>query len=257
MRRVWHATGVPASHPPLLDARHRDMVSHMGETIEFSDHDGNPAKGYLATPSGGVGPGVIVIQEWWGVVDQIETTCDRFADAGFVALAPDLYDGVVVPLHEPDEAAKEMMALEMDVAARDLSGAVDALLERSTGETVGVIGFCMGGGLALVLGTLRPDAVAAVIPCYGVHPWEASKPDYTKTTAATQIHCAALDGSFTPDDAEQLAGTLSALGHEVELHVYPGCDHAFFNEDRPEVFDEAAAALLFERSAAFLRDHLT
>lgn len=233
------------------------MVGLMGEMIEFNDHDGEPVRGYLAMPPGGSGPGVIVIQEWWGVVDQIEATCDRFAEAGFVALAPDLYDGVVVPLHEPDEAAKEMMSLEMDVAANDLSGAVDALLERSSGTTVGVIGFCMGGGLALVLGTLRPDAVAAVIPCYGVHPWEASKPDYAKTTAATQIHCAALDSSFTPDDAERLVGTLAGLGHEVELHLYPGCDHAFFNEDRPEVFDEDAASSLFERAVTFLRDHLS
>src|SRR5580698_10898526 len=134
----------------------------MGETVEFPSN-GSTAGGYLAIPGSGSGPGVIVIQEWWGLVDHIRDVCDRFAAAGFVALAPDLYHGVTVA--EPDEAGKAMMALKMDQAARDMSGAVDAVLQRSTGDHVGVIGFCMGGGLALVLATQRPDAVAAVVPC--------------------------------------------------------------------------------------------
>ena len=144
----------------------------MGERIE-SASNGSQTGGYLATPTGGApgNVGVLVLQEWWGLVDQITRTCDRFADAGFTALAPDLYHGTEVPLSEPDEAAKTMMALKMDEAAKELSGAVDELLRRTGRPSIGVVGFCMGGGLALVLGCQRPDAVAAVVPAYGVIPW--------------------------------------------------------------------------------------
>ena len=158
------------------------------------------AVGYLATPTSGNGPGLIVIQEWWGLVDHIKDVCDRFAEAGFVALAPDLYHGVTVA--EPDEAGKAMMALKMDQAARDMSGAVDALLQPSTGDHVGVIGFCMGGGLALVLATQRPDAVAAVVPCYGVIAWPDAQPDYSQLSAAVLGHYAGNDDFFTPAAAE-------------------------------------------------------
>src|SRR6202034_1470057 len=112
----------------------------MGEMIEFVSN-GSTAGGYLATPESGGGPGVIVIQEWWGLVDHIRDVCDRFAAAGYVALAPDLYHGVTIA--EPDEAGKAMMALRMDQAARDMSGAVDELLRQSGVERIGVIGFCM------------------------------------------------------------------------------------------------------------------
>jgi carboxymethylenebutenolidase len=228
----------------------------MGTRVHFSDNEGGSVAGYLATPASGQGPGVIVIQEWWGLIEQITRTCDRLAERGFVALAPDLYEGRVVPLGEPDEAAKQMMALQLDQAAASLSGAVDLLQERSGQSRVGVIGFCMGGGLALVLAAVRPDAVAAVVPCYGVLPWPEVHPDYEEMTAATQIHCAGRDGSFTPEAAEELVGTLSALGKEVELHLYPDADHAFFNEDRPEVYDPAAAELLFDRATTFLAQQL-
>ena len=224
----------------------------MGEIIEFEIEDGARAKGYLAVPRAGSGPGVVVIQEWWGLIDQIKGVCDRLADEGFLALAPDLYDGRAVPLEEPDEAAKEMMSLQLSDAASDLSGAVDLLIERSGSQRVGVIGFCMGGGLAMVLAASRPDAVAAAIPCYGVLPWPEGHPDYSTLTAATQIHCAGLDASFTPEAAEELAGTLSGLGKEVELHLYPSSDHAFFNEDRPEVYDPEASEALWSRAVPFL-----
>src|ERR1700678_3513743 len=115
----------------------------MGEMVEFASN-GSTAGGYVATPESGSGPGVIVIQEWWGLVPHITDVCDRFAAAGFVALAPDLYRGKKTT--EPDEAGKEMMALQLDRAARAMSGAVDELRRRSGHETLGVVGFCMGGG---------------------------------------------------------------------------------------------------------------
>jgi carboxymethylenebutenolidase len=226
----------------------------MGEMIEFPSN-GTSGSGYLAVPGGGQGPGVLVIQEWWGLVDHIKEVCDRFAEAGFVALAPDLYHGVTVT--EPDEAGKAMMAMKMDGAARDLSGAVDELVRRSAGQQVGVIGFCMGGGLALVLATQRPDAVAAVVPCYGVIPWPDAQPDYAAMSAALLGHYAEKDDFFTPEAAAALGEQLRALGKEAEIFVYPGTDHAFFNDTRPEVHDAEASALLWERSLAFFSSRLS
>ena len=229
----------------------------MGERIEFRS-GGGTASGYLAVPDGGSAgtAGVLVLQEWWGLVDQITRTCDRFAEAGFTALAPDLYHGTAVPLSEPDEAAKHMMALEMGEAAAHLSGAVDELLVRTGRPSIGVVGFCMGGGLALVLACQRPDAVAAVVPAYGVIPWPDAQPDYSTMTAAVLGHVAALDGSFTPEAAGELEARLTGLGLDATFHVYPGVDHAFFNEDRPEVYDAAAAGLLWDRTVSFLAAQL-
>ncbi len=227
----------------------------MGEHIEFQSNGGT-ASGYLATPTMPGGPGIVVIQEWWGVVDQIRHTCDRFAEIGFTALAPDLYHGTEVPLTEPDEAAKEMMALRMDQAAKDLSGAVEEVLRRAGRNEVGVIGFCMGGGLALVLGTQRPDAVKAIVPAYGLIPWPDARPDYSKLAGAVQGHAAGRDDFFTPDAARELEAELRALGKDVEFFHYDDADHAFFNEDRPEAYDAAAAGLLWDRSVAFFHQHL-
>jgi carboxymethylenebutenolidase len=227
----------------------------MGELIEFASN-GTTAGGYLAVPAGGPGPGVIVIQEWWGLVDHITDVCDRFAAAGFVALAPDLYHGQKVAPTEPDEAGKAMMAMKMDQAGRDMSGAVDELLRRSAGDHVGVIGFCMGGGLALVLATQRPDAVAAVVPCYGIIPWPDAQPDYASMSAAVLGHYAANDTFFTPEAANALGDQLRALGKSAEMVVYPDTDHAFFNDTRPEVYDAAAAGQLWERTLAFFSEHL-
>jgi carboxymethylenebutenolidase len=221
--------------------------------IEFPSN-GSSAVGYLASPPEG-GSGVIVIQEWWGLVDHIKEVCDRLAAAGFMALAPDLYHGVTVA--EPDEAGKAMMALQMDRAARDMSGAVDELVRRSGHAHVGVVGFCMGGGLAIVLATQRPDAVAAVVPCYGVIPWPDAQPDYSAMTAALQGHYAGKDDFFTPEAALELEQKLHALGKEVEVFIYPNVDHAFFNDTRPEVYAPEEAALVWERALSFLAAHLS
>ena len=149
-----------------------------------------------------------------------------------------------------------MMALNLQQAGKDLSGAVDAVLARSSGAGVGVVGFCMGGGLSLVLGTQRPDAVRAVSSFYGVIPWPDAQPDWSAMAAATQLHIAEHDAFFTPAAAQQLASTLEGLGKEVALHVYDGTDHAFFNDDRPEVHDAAAAATAWDRTLTLFRSRL-
>jgi carboxymethylenebutenolidase len=229
----------------------------MGEMIEFPSNGGT-GHGYMATPATGAGStsGILVLQEWWGLVDQITRTCDRFAEAGFSALAPDLYHGTKVPLTEPDEAGKQMMALSMDTAAKDLSGAVDELIRRTGRPHVGVIGFCMGGGLALVLATQRPDAVKAVVPAYGLIPWPDARPDYAAMDAAVLGHAAGDDDYFTPEAARQLEAELRGLGKDVEFHIYPGAGHAFFNEDRPEAYHEESAGQLWDRSTEFFRNTL-
>ncbi|MDQ1446090.1 MAG: carboxymethylenebutenolidase [Acidimicrobiaceae bacterium] len=227
----------------------------MGEIVEFPSN-GTTGQGYLATPDGGEGPGVVVIQEWWGLVDHIKGVCNRFAAEGFVALAPDLYHGESTT--EPDEAGKKMMALNIEKAAKDMSGAVDYLRDRSTsaGGGVGVIGFCMGGGLALVLACQRPDAVKAVAPFYGVIPWPEAQPDYSNLAAAVQGHYAEKDDFANAESVRALEAQLKQAGTDVEMFIYPGADHAFFNDTRPEVYDAAAAQQSWDRVLAFLRSHL-
>ena len=225
----------------------------MGEMIEFPSN-GKPGTGYLAVPQTGSGPGVVVMQEWWGIVPHIKDVCDRFAAAGFTALAPDLYHGKVTT--EPDEAGKYMMALEVGRATKDMSGAVDELVRRTGRAKVGAVGFCMGGGLALALAVARPDAVAAVAPFYGVIGWPEAAPDYASMTAAVQGHYAERDDYAAPPASRALEAQLKDLGKEVEIFIYPGTQHAFFNDTRPEVYDAGASRQAWERVIPFFHRHL-
>ena len=226
----------------------------MGELIEYPS-DGTSGQGYLAIAEGGTGPGVVVVQEWWGLVPHIEDLCDRFAAEGFLALAPDFYHGKATT--EPDEAGKLMMAMELPKAAKDFSGAVDVLLERSGRQSVGAVGFCMGGGLALVLATQRPDAVHAVVPFYGLIPWPEAQPDWSALDAAVLGHFAENDGFASAEYVAQLEASLRDAGNDdVTTYVYPGTEHAFFNDTRPEVYDAAASRLAWERTLEFLRARL-
>ena len=225
----------------------------MGESVEFPSN-GTTGHGYLAVPASGSGPGVVVIQEWWGLVDHIRDVCDRLAAEGFVALAPDLYHGETTT--EPDEAGKKMMALQIDKAGKDMSGAVDLVRERSTGEGVGVIGFCMGGGLALVLGCQRPDVVKAVAPFYGVIPWPEAQPDWSKLSAKVRGHYAENDGFAGPEQVKALEQQLRDLGKDAELIIHPGVEHAFFNDTRPEVYSAEDSAKAWDATLAFFRAEL-
>lgn len=224
----------------------------MGEMVQFSNNGGSTS-GYLSTPPSGTGPGVVVIQEWWGLVDHIREVCDRFAEEGFVALAPDLFHGRATK--SPDEAGKLMMSMRIDEAERDLRAAADYLstLDSTSSEKVGVVGFCMGGALALYTATKNPKIGACVV-FYGGHP--KVKPDLPNLHAPVLGLYAERDGFVTPDLARELERKLKDLGKEIEVIIYPDADHAFFNDSRPEVYKTDAAADAWQRTVEFLRKNL-
>ena len=226
----------------------------MGSMIEFPSNGGT-ARGYLAVPESGGGLPLVVIQEWWGLVPHIEDVCERFAAEGFVALAPDLYRGESTT--EPDEAGKLMMAMNLEQAAKDMSGAVDEVAALANGSRVGVTGFCMGGGLALVLACRRPDLVKACVPWYGIIPWPEAQPDWTALEAPVLGHFAEEDGFFDPAAVGELQDKLDSLGKSAELIVHPGVDHAFFNDTRPDVYDAATSAQAWAMTVAFLQNNLS
>jgi carboxymethylenebutenolidase len=224
----------------------------MGEMITFPANGGT-CPGYLAraTGDGAKNVGVIVIQEWWGLNDQIKDIADRFAAQGYHALAPDLYHGVVVT--EPDEAGKLLMALNIEQAAKDMRGAINHLREL-TGKPVGTIGFCMGGALSLFAACDNPDSVGACIDFYGGHP--AVKPNLAALQAPVLGIFAEKDGFVSPQVVQALDEQLTAAGKAHDFTIYPGTNHAFFNDARPEVYDADASADAWRKSLAFFAQHL-
>jgi carboxymethylenebutenolidase len=223
----------------------------MGKMVQFPSN-GQTARGYLAVPSPGQGSGVIVIQEWWGLVGHIKDVADRFAAAGFVALAPDLYHGESTK--SPDDAGKLMMALQIDRTEKDLRGAIDYLLAlpETRGDKVGTVGFCMGGQLSLYAACANPK-VGACVDYYGVHP--NVKPDLAKLQAPVLGFFAEKDSFVTPEVAGKLEADLKAAGKKVEVHIYKGADHAFFNDTRP-VYHEEYAKDSWRRMVAFFQQQL-
>ncbi|MDJ0767756.1 MAG: dienelactone hydrolase family protein [Ilumatobacter sp.] len=229
----------------------------MGSMVEFASN-GSTAGGYLATPEGGSGPGVIVVQEWWGLDSGIKEMADRLAAAGFVALAPDLYHGELAEHTEMDRAGELMTALPPDRAGRDMSGAVDFLAdhESTTGAGIGVMGFCMGGLLTFVLASMRPDKIKAAVPFYGF-PQGDDQPDYGQISAAIQGHMAENDDFFPPDAARALEAQLRDMGKDVTLTVHAGTGHAFMAPHNAlGTLDEAKAAEIWPQATAFLHEHL-
>jgi len=227
----------------------------MGEEVTFASN-GDMAQGYLALPGSGSGPGVVVIQEWWGLMPHIKDVADRFAANGFVALAPDLYRGATAD--EPDEAMRLLMGLAMDRAAKDIAGAAAYLAERSetTGSGVGCVGFCMGGSLALWSATIAPEIVAAV-GFYPAVPWERMDPVWSNYDGkAAIIHTSEEDGGPEAEGIQTAKAAIEAAGGRVEVYGYAGTKHAFYNDDRPEVYDPDAAALARERTLALFRERL-
>jgi len=223
-----------------------------GQMVEFSSNGGS-ARGYLSIPEKGRGPGVVVIQEWWGLVDHVKDVCDRFAAEGYVALAPDLYHGRTTK--SPDEAGKLMMALNIDQAEKDLRGAINYLVndEATTGSKVGIVGFCMGGALALYAAS-KNEQVGACVVFYGIHP--KVKPDLPNLKGSVLGIYAERDSSTPPATVRQLESELKALGKSVEMHIYPDVDHAFFNDTRPNVYNARAAEDAWRRTIEFFAKNL-
>lgn len=223
-----------------------------GEMVEFKSNGGT-TEGYLAVPAKGSGAAVVVLQEWWGLVPHIKDVCDRFAREGFVALAPDMYHGEKTT--SPDKAGKLLMALNVKQAEKDLRGAVSYLLnhEAVTGERVGTVGFCMGGALSLFAAS-KNEQVGACVVFYGIHP--NIKPDLENLRAPVLGHYAERDKSVPVEQVRELEAKLKSFGKQVELHIYENADHAFFNDQRPEVYKADAAQDAWRRTIEFFKKNL-
>ncbi len=223
------------------------------QNVTFASN-GNEAHGYLAMPPAGSGPGLVVIQEWWGLTSHIKDVTDRFAAEGFVALAPDLFGGKTT--HDGDEAEQLMKDLPQDQAARDLAGAVDYLLgsDEVTSEKLGVVGFCMGGNFVLTLATQQGDKIAAAVPFYSVGPEPGS---FDGLQAEVLGHYGENDDFLPPDQARALADRIAEeSGRPVEFLFYPA-GHAFFNDENLlGTYDQGAAALAWDRTLEFLHRHV-
>ncbi|WP_221356170.1 dienelactone hydrolase family protein [Streptomyces beigongshangae] len=214
---------------------------------------GTTAHGYLALPPSGRGPGVIVIQEWWGLTDHIADVTERLAAEGFVALAPDLYGGNVA--HDGSEALRMMQDLPVPRGVELLSGAVDHLLgmPEVTSGAVGSVGFCMGGGFVLYQAATDPR-VRAAVPFYGVVQGEA--PDFSGLEAEILGHYGERDAAIPVDSLAPLAETIrEQSGITPDFRVYPA-DHAFFNDGRPEVHDPESSARAWRSTVEFLHARL-
>ncbi len=223
----------------------------MPDMIEFRAN-GRTATGYLASPASGTGPAIVVVQEWWGLVGHIKDVADRFANAGYFALAPDLYHGHQAK--SPDEAEKLRMALNLAETAKDLRGAATHLLSLAgvTSTKSIAVGFCMGGQLALFGACAAPDVIGGAIDFYGTHP--SAKPDLANLSGPVQFHFATHDRSTSPDAANALVEKVRAAGKTAEVYFYDA-KHGFFNDQRPQVYDAAAAELAWTRVLEFLSRH--
>lgn len=224
----------------------------MGELVSFSSN-GHTCDGYLALPPFSPGPAVVVIQEWWGLVPHIQDVVDRIAAEGFIAIAPDLYHGRTTS--SPDDAGKMLMELDVDRAREEIIGAGRYLLDRPECNSTkfGVVGFCMGGALAQHVAT-RSESVGAAVSFYGGFkkvdtPWE-------NLAAALLLIYGESDLGVPASQGIELQKRLREMGKEVDVVTYPSADHAFFNDERPEVYNREAAENAWNRTVLHLRQNL-
>jgi len=222
----------------------------MGQRVEFPSN-AHTCQGYFA----GKGPAVVVIQEYWGLVPHIQDVVDRFAKDGFAAIAPDLYHGKIAK--SPDEGAKLLMEMDAERAEREIAGAGEWLIKQpaSTSKTYGVVGFCMGGGLAQYTGTKEGAKVGAVVSFYGG--FRKVQMDWNNLRAPILLLYGEKDQGVPPEHGHQLEQQLKKLGKSVQLVVYPGAGHAFFNDTRKEAYRAEAAGDAWRRTVDFLRSSLT
>ncbi|MCP3371775.1 dienelactone hydrolase family protein [Bradyrhizobium cajani] len=222
----------------------------MGAIVTFKRPDGKDASGYLANTPSGDAPGVVVIQEWWGLSDQIRGLCDQFALEGFEALAPDLYKGKIVPYHDPDSADREMNSLDfIDATTQTVRGAAQYLARNRV--KVGLTGFCLGG-IVTVIGAATVPEFAAGVVFYGIPPEHVTKP--ADVRVPLQAHFANNDVWCTPKMVDDFERSMKAAGKSLELFRYDA-DHGFANEQHRN-YDRGAAELALGRAVEFFRKHL-
>jgi carboxymethylenebutenolidase len=223
------------------------------QNVAFASNGGE-AHGYLALPVSGRGPGLVVIQEWWGLTSHIASMVDRFAGEGFVTLAPDLYGGATT--HDADEAGRLMQELPVERATRDLAGAVDYLLSRDEvqGDAIGLVGFCMGGSFVLTMAVQEGGKVAAAVPFY---PVGEMPEDYSGLQATVLAHFAQRDAFQPISAADDLVRLIEAgNGKSPEIARWDA-GHAFMNDDNLlGTYDSATAARAWERTVGFLWEEL-
>ena len=223
----------------------------MGTDIAFAQPNGAESTGYLSSAASCGAAGVVVIQEWWGLQAQIKGVCDRLAQAGFDALAPDLYGGKVVPYHDVEAAEREMASLDfLEVTDQKVRGAARYL--GRNGAKVGLTGFCLGGAVT-VIGCTRIAEIAAGVVFYGIPPEQAARPEDLRVPI--QCHFASKDDWCTPTIVDAFESDLTAADRTFELYRYEA-DHAFANEQRVSVHDRAAADLAWGRATDFLARYL-
>ncbi len=223
----------------------------MGETVQF-EVVGGAASGYLASPppTADVRAGVVVIQEWWGLVPHIQDVAERFATLGYVALAPDLYHGKSTV--EAEEAHHLMDGLDWGRAAQELAGAVAYLRDVAGVGRVGVVGFCMGGALTLI--AAADPGVDAYASFYGFPP--PGSVDLESIGAPGLIFFGERENAFSVPDAQAFAEQQRGRGKDAEVVVYPGAGHAFFNDTRPEAYRQAAADGAWRRTVELFAQQL-
>lgn len=243
-----------STEAPTAEAAVEAGPEVMGEDVTYPDRDGEELTGYLAWPASAAEtplPGLIVLQEWWGLNEHIKDVTRRFAAQGYVALAPDLYKGAVAT--EPDEARKLVMALDMPEAVAEIGQASNYLLglERVRGEKVGIVGFCMGGRLVLASATTL-DTLGAAVPFYG-SPLGAEEAAAVK--APVQGHYGSADGGIPVDGVKAMEAAMQAADIESEFYIYEGAPHAFFNDTSASYRPEAAQQA-WERTLAWFAAHL-
>lgn len=228
------------------------MTEITSMKIEYPDN-GDTASGYLVRPEQGSGPGVILIQEWWGLNEHIKDVAKRFAREGYVALAPDLYQGEVTS--EPDEARKLSMDLDRPHAMTVVAAAARFLktLDEVAPKNVGVVGWCMGGAIAFGV-SHSSDQFSAAVGFYGTPPSD----DET-----ARINCAVLglfgefDQGVPPDMAEKFRSALETHEKTHEIHVYPETPHAFFNDTRLHIYRPEAAQDAWQKTLDWFQTHLS
>ncbi len=228
-----------------------------GQMIEFSDK-GAPIPGYLATPAAATGPGVVVLHAWWGLTEPFRQVCDRLADAGFMALAPDLYRGKTTATVEEARTLGAALDADEERWRGDITGALAFLREH--GATIptdgrgafGLVGFSLGGAYALDMSVTLADEIAAVVVFYDSYPGLS----YQNARAAYLCHYADDDAFVSPESVAALERDLRMAGKRANIYTYPGTKHWFFEANRPDAYDAAAAGLAWERTVSFLNAEL-